>query len=129
MPSCRARPIVAHRQLVLAARDSRPDLDGAARRPSVEFVPDGILDERLPHLVRHAVVQRVGLDVQRHAQAILEPGPLDVHVARQEVELLAQRDLMLADRDTDRPPRRFRPAGGGARSACSRRRRGAGGRP
>ena len=61
-----------------------------------DAVLDRVLDERLQEQGRHERVERLGLDVEPHDQAIGEARLLDLEVLRQEIELRLQRDFAAA---------------------------------
>ena len=58
-------------------------------------VPDRVLHERLQHQVRHQRIPRIGIDLERNRESILESDLLDLDVVRQQLELLRERDLLL----------------------------------
>ena len=72
------------------------DLDVSPGRSRRHTVLDGVLDERLQDQPRHLGVERLGIDVVAHRQAILESGLLDLQILLQELELLLQRDARRA---------------------------------
>ncbi len=90
-------PVVAdfHAQLVALAPGRDVDVPGPALLGHA--VLDRVLDERLQDEVGHERVERLGLHVEAHDQAIGEARLLDLEVLRQEVELRLERDFLLAD--------------------------------
>src|SRR4051812_18904515 len=95
-----ARPftdaVVDDAQLQPVAASGRGDDHATWRGARCNAVTDRVLDERLQHEIRHERISRVGVDPEVDRQPILETDLLDLDVVREQLELLGERDLLLA---------------------------------
>jgi hypothetical protein len=57
---------------------------------------DRVLDDGLQQQRRHSGLERVERDVGVDGEAVLEPGLLDLQVGGEELQLLAERDDLMA---------------------------------
>ena len=84
-----------HHELVVLAAGADVDVPGAGL--ARDAVLDGVLDQRLQQQRRHEHVVGFRLHVVADDETVGEAGAFDLEVLAEEVELVLQRDLRLAE--------------------------------
>lgn len=88
--------IVVHLDQQARALAHDADVEPSRHGQRCNAVADRILDQRLQHQVGHDGVQQVGAGLHRQAQALAEPGLLDLEVGIEQGQFLGQRMLVAA---------------------------------
>jgi hypothetical protein len=92
--SCAIVSIIPHFQHEVTIVAANTDRDVSRRRTAADRVMNGVLDERLQHEMRHAGIERRGLDPPVEMQPRSEAHLFDVDVVIEQTQLLVERLLI-----------------------------------